>query len=562
MAFIIDENAFELLHNYLEALKRKFNNEAEREEIMNDIEARIAEMLTQKLADRKEVVSINEVQAIMDVLGKPEDIAGEDAEPASTRDSTTTETVHTGGVDPTVPGRKRLFRDADDAMVAGVIAGMCHYFGIKNPNWIRIAALILVAPTGGAILLLYLLLMIIVPEAHTAAEKLEMKGEPININTIEKEIKDAAMRTGESVNRLIGRDSLFEKLLRLFVSVTKVVAKIIIGFIIVIALIVITALILGLFGVAVAGTAFLATVPHLLVENPATRTIFNIGLVLFVVTPLIGLIYAALRALLGKDRGRAPWLKWTLLTGWWIGLFMIAYSAIQTLTLFQTSGTKHEQMALMQPANGGVLVQLCDSTGKKLLVDSDEDDFNFHIGFNGIYLNGQNIDETERITVDEPSLQILPSQNDSFYVEKIMTSQGKSKGDALKNLSYINYNFSQTDTVVNLPATVTIDKAGKYRAQRLNIRIYIPEGKRVSFADNIDHWAATVKGDRNYNDTYFSNTTWTVEKGKIKCLVGENHFNANPDDYAEEKQSSGDKHGKSSKEQDSEENQDSKDQDF
>ena len=50
MAFIIDENAYELLHNYLEALKQKFNNAAERDEIMSDIEGRIAEMLGQKLA--------------------------------------------------------------------------------------------------------------------------------------------------------------------------------------------------------------------------------------------------------------------------------------------------------------------------------------------------------------------------------------------------------------------------------------------------------------------------------------------------------------------------------
>ena len=75
MAFIIDENAFELLHNYLEALKRKFSNETERDEILNDIESRIGELLNQKIADRKEVVSVAEVQAVMDAMGKPEDIA-------------------------------------------------------------------------------------------------------------------------------------------------------------------------------------------------------------------------------------------------------------------------------------------------------------------------------------------------------------------------------------------------------------------------------------------------------------------------------------------------------
>jgi len=193
MAFIIDENAFELLHNYLEALKRKFSNEAEREEILHDIEARIGEMLNQKLADRKEVVSVTEVQAVMEAMGKPEDIAGEESEPAAVGSSSqqpNTNTVFTA------PVKKRLYRDADDAKVAGVIAGLCHYFGISDPVWVRVAAIVLIPLTSGSVILLYLLLMIIVPKAVSSAEKLEMKGEPININTIEKKIKNTMNRYG------------------------------------------------------------------------------------------------------------------------------------------------------------------------------------------------------------------------------------------------------------------------------------------------------------------------------------------------------------------------------
>ena len=79
--------------------------------------------------------------------------------------------------------------------------------------------------------------------------------------------------------------------------------------------------------------------------------------------------------------------------------------------------------------------------------------------------------------------------------------------------------------MLNLPAVALLDKTGKYRAQNVRIRLSIPEGKKLSFSDNIDKWVATVKGDRNYDDTYFANTTWTTEGGKVKCVVGENHFN-------------------------------------
>jgi phage shock protein PspC (stress-responsive transcriptional regulator) len=77
-----------------------------------------------------------------------------------------------------------LFRDPDDAKVSGVISGLCHYFGINDPVWLRIAAVILIPLTSGSIILVYLLMAIVVPKANTSAEKLQMKGEPINISTI------------------------------------------------------------------------------------------------------------------------------------------------------------------------------------------------------------------------------------------------------------------------------------------------------------------------------------------------------------------------------------------
>ena len=104
MAFIIDENAFELLYNYLETLKRKFNNEAERDEIINDIEARLAELLSQKMGNRKEVLSIEEVSYVIGLMGKPEDIAGD--EPGAEAEGTTTWDRPVGADD----GQPRLWR--------------------------------------------------------------------------------------------------------------------------------------------------------------------------------------------------------------------------------------------------------------------------------------------------------------------------------------------------------------------------------------------------------------------------------------------------------------------
>lgn len=545
IAFIIDENAFELLHNYLEALKAKFKSETERDEIINDIEARIAEMLSQKLGDRKQVVSLEDVQYVTGIMGKPEDIAGEESSATETTSTTyTSSTPYTSSI----PVKRRLFRDPDDAKVGGVISGLCHYFGINDPVWVRLAVVILCFVSFGTMILIYFLLLIVIPKAMTSAEKLQMKGEPVNISTIEKEIKDAAHRTGESLNNLRREDGIVAKIGHIIVAIFTFFAKFIAGIIIFIGLVVLFALIAGLLGVSIAGNVLFSEAPKLLVDNPFTITLFNIGVVLFVAAPVIGIIYAALRAILGA-KGRAPWLKWTLLGAWWIGVFLIGYAVLTNIGNFSSSGTKLDRFALMQPSSGNIQVQLTDSVGNPLLPGEDESEQDVNVGFHGVFINGVDFKDATSINVGKPELQLAASPNDSFYVDKIITSRGKSKTDAVKNTEYVRYNFSQKDSVLNLPSVAWLDKTGKYRAQNVRIRLSIPEGKRLSFGDNIDLWVATVKGDRNFDDTYFANTVWTAQGGKVKCMGGENHFNEEKEEVITEDISSVEKDGKKLKKQ-------------
>ncbi len=159
----------------------------------------------------------------------------------------------------------------------------------------------------------------------------------------------------------------------------------------------------------------------------------------------------------------------------------------------------------------------------------------------------------------------MPSANDSFYVEEIVSAQGRTKSDALKNADNVIYNFSQKDSVLNLPYNVLLNKHNKWRAQSVKIRIAIPEGKKISFANNIDMWHAVVKGNSAYDDTYFANTIWTVENGKVKCIGGENHKNAeaevSKDESSDEKadQKKDDKPSHKVKEKDADKSDDSKD---
>ena len=530
MAFIIDENAFELLHTYLEALKHKFNNEAERAEIMNDIEARIAEMLNQRLQSRKEVIGIEDVQFVTDAMGKPEDIAGEEpAENAGAENKTTATSATTSTT--AAPVKKRLFRDPDDAKVGGVISGLCHYFGINDPTWMRIAALILIYFTAGTVILVYFLLLVIVPKAQTAAEKLQMKGEPININTIEKEIKEAANKAGESVNKFVHDQNIFERLWGATVSIFRVFLKLFaIADIFIAMMLLIVVSILFIMFYVLGGTQY-NEAARLIVDSSGTIRFFSIGFLLFFATPLIALIYLGLKILLGQ-RSRVRWLKAALLVGWVLGLIFLIGSGYQVLSNFRIPGTKTQDIVLMQPAHGTLYVQLTDTTGKRLSKDmeDDDEDYNFNINSQGnLVVGGVDYNEIGRIGMGKPALQLMASENDSFYIQELINAHGKSKTDAIKNAEMVIYSFVQSDSVLNLTSSIYINKTDKYRGQNMKIRIAIPEGKKISFADNIDLWRANVKGDPNYDDTYFANTTWTVEKGKVKCIEGENHINA-PDD--------------------------------
>ena len=220
----------------------------------------------------------------------------------------------------------------------------------------------------------------------------------------------------------------------------------------------------------------------------------------------------------------------------------------------------------MQPSQGNLYIQLVDSTGNTYINDdNDETDNGLRVDmeegrpFFNLLINGMEFKDINLISLGNPSLQLMASQNDSFYIQQTISAQGRNKADAAKNAEMVIYSFSQADSILNLHSNLYIPKTAKWRDQEIKLRIAIPEGKKIRFADNIDLWHANVKGDANYDDTYFANTTWTVEKGKVKCIEGENHRDADTEKKSEEKT---DKPKKDNSDNDSEKESDSKDGDF
>jgi len=191
LIFTLDEDAYNILKNYLDGIEKHFQNEAGKEEIIADIEGRFAEEFSKKKSSSKEVMTLEDVNAVIATLGTVEDFSSEKTE------NTSGESVQKEMPDNQSAAR-RLYRDPENALLAGVASGIAKYFGV-DVVWIRILFVVFTFAWGFAIPL-YILLWIITPKAETAAQKAEMMGEPLTVKAIEEHVKSMVNEGKEKFN--------------------------------------------------------------------------------------------------------------------------------------------------------------------------------------------------------------------------------------------------------------------------------------------------------------------------------------------------------------------------
>ncbi|MGB8491471.1 MAG: PspC domain-containing protein [Bacteroidales bacterium] len=172
-SFNIDEDAYSELKRYLKSLEVHFAGEESSSEILSDIEARMAELFRSRLTGYKQVITITDVSEAISVMGTPEDISDNEGPTPGEKFST--------------PGTHRMYRDPDRRIIGGVCAGMGAYWDLDP--WIIRVIFIALAIGGGLGILVYLILYAVIPEAKTIAQKIEMKGDPVNIHNIKDSVK-------------------------------------------------------------------------------------------------------------------------------------------------------------------------------------------------------------------------------------------------------------------------------------------------------------------------------------------------------------------------------------
>jgi phage shock protein PspC (stress-responsive transcriptional regulator) len=170
--FYIEENAYAILDGYLDSIKKHFEDNPDKDEILSDIESRIAEKLTE---EGVKIITTKHVEDIIASIGTIEELGGEEAEKKSESTSASS-------------SRKHLYRDTDSAIVGGVAAGLGHYFGV-DPLIIRIIFIVFTFG-GGSGILLYIVLWFAIPAATTTAQKLEMRGDKVTLSNVSEMIKE------------------------------------------------------------------------------------------------------------------------------------------------------------------------------------------------------------------------------------------------------------------------------------------------------------------------------------------------------------------------------------
>ncbi len=225
VVFHIEEQAYIKLDNYLIAVKSSINTEG-KEEIIEDIESRIAELLSSRKNDVAFVVTESDVNEIIAIMGQPEDYHLEDEE-NKTNNSEYNQDTKSRKV-------KKLYRDEQNRVFGGVLAGLGHYFNV-DPVWLRIIAVILVFALGLSIWI-YPILWLIIPKATTTAQILEMKGEPVNINTIQRMVSENINELGNKIKNynpsyLKNTASAATTLLRRFFGISLIILGVIGSFV-------------------------------------------------------------------------------------------------------------------------------------------------------------------------------------------------------------------------------------------------------------------------------------------------------------------------------------------
>jgi phage shock protein PspC (stress-responsive transcriptional regulator) len=489
-ALTIDDDAYEYLQAYLESIRRRFSESEGRDEIVADIETRLGEILTEMLGSRT-IIMLPDVEAAVTVMGKPEDFGGETVETEQPKQQAKSSKRGSG----LKPG-KRLFRDEEDAVVAGICSGLSAYFGITDPVWMRLFFVVLAFVSFGFWVPAYVLLWILVPPAKSAADRLAMRGEPVNVDNIAREIEDSFDRLSTRMNDLGGPNKFkgsspgaaamnrgVNAIGTIFGFMLRFIAK----FGVLIAMLVGFALFIALAVSWVAGIwSLFAAAPYIDYFSPYSNATTWLGFtnVFFLLgIPIVTLCLVFIRVLF---KVRTPvWLRGSLGIFWGINLISFIFLVATAIKEYRHNGTVTSSIDLSSVRSDTMRVE-----GIEMMNGNDYEDFWFNHDNDGVRIGENNLEVNGPIEV-----RVRKSNSGEFRCTQIVKAQGSSSIEAQENAKQIQFDVVTNGNALRIPTAYNISRGNKWRVQRIRLEIEVPEGKSVVFDDKIYHHSAAEMDD-------------------------------------------------------------------
>ena len=505
MFFHIDEDAYQKLTHYFDAIKRSLSNSSGQDEIIKDIEMRVSELLTEKQKTDKHVVGLKDVDEVIAVMGQPEDyrIDDEGTENTSTNFSSTSKP-------------RKLYRDKDNGMVGGVLAGLGHYFGIDKV-WLRIFLLILFFAWGIG-LMAYIILWIVMPEAKTTAEKLEMTGEPVTISNIEKKVREEFEAVSEKFknvnydemgNRVkTGAEKIGSSFGDFIIAVLRVFSKFLGVILIIIGLFILTALFVGVFTLGTSSVIHMPWRDFIEAGNFSDYPVWTFGLLMFfaVGIPFFFLSLLGFKLLSPNLKSIGNIAKYTLLAIWLISVSLAIAIGIKQATAFAVDGRVVQKVTIN--------LKLTDT---------------LHVKFkhNDYFAKSINEHNEYKITLDSTGNDVIYSNNVSFriaktdvklaYIQIEREAKGENLFEAKKRAEKIKYAYKIIGNQLILDNYLLTELKEKFRDQEVEITLFLPKETLFKTDSSVQNYD---RSDDEYFNLHYSSDDYIYKVGsnQVKCL--------------------------------------------
>lgn len=512
MFFHIDEEAFFKLQKYLDTIKRSLTSAQGRDEIIADIEARIAELFTERLVNERQVINAKDVNEVIEIMGQPEDYMVDeeifDDEPSYQRKSGSNRKSNT----------KQLLRDPDNKYIAGVSSGLGHYFGIDTV-WIRLIWVLFVVLGFGSPILVYIIFWIVMPEARTTAQKLSMRGEPVNISNIEKKVKEGFEDVADRVknvdyekvgNRVkSGSQTIFESLGNVIIAILKIIGKIAGVLVIIISI----SMLIGLFVsfmIALFGSNHDGVhIPFHLVDkfflHGFPLWVLMLLIFLSIGIPTFFLLILGIKIVASNVKPLGNIGKYSLLAVWILSIIGLIYLGINNSFENSVTSTLTEKEEFYIQKNDTLTIALMENemyeqTYKK----------------NGLTLIEE--DGKQMVMMHDVRLDIKPTIDSVAYVKVQKRSSGKDYSQSKDFAEGIEYGYVVTGNTIKLKDYLLTNYDNEYLNQDIFVTVYVPSNIYINLDHSVRNIIHDIENDKRIYDRDMPQYNWIMGKTELECL--------------------------------------------